>query len=74
MKCSHACNQKKNHGGNPSSHGPIRTGGQFSSVSWQKQEPGEHYQQNDFTLKFNQIMIQRLESSGIVLDEPLIEV
>ena len=60
MKCSHACNQKKIHGGNPSSHGPIRTWGQFSSVSWQEPEQEEHHQQNGFTLKFNQTMIQRL--------------
>ena len=84
---SHACNQKKNHGGNPSSHGPIRTWGQ-------EPEQGEHHQQNGFTLKFNRTMIQRLfmkfktnfgffseslqgssiESSGIVQDEPFIEV
>ena len=33
------------HGGNPSSHGPIRTLGK-------EPKQGEHHQQNGFTLKF----------------------
>ena len=55
-------NKKKHFMERTHCHCPIRNWDQFSSVSWQELEQGEHHQQNGFTLKFNRTMIQRLHS------------